>query len=191
MRTQVRIVAGALRGRRLDYKVDRDLRPMPDMVRQALFNILGDAVPERTFFDLFAGTGAVGIEALSRGAASAAFVERDARVAAAIIRHLQEFGIADRARVERVDVYRWVERWHFPPEPVIVFLGPPYPDLANRAADLMHVVRVLQEKAAAASLLVLQSDRSFDPQLLPEAATWEHRIYGRNRLSTWTKRVGV
>src|SRR5438132_10195582 len=111
MKTQLRIVAGSLKGRRLSYTPDRHLRPTPDLVRGALFSILGNAVPGRPFFDLFAGTGAVGMEALSRGAIPVVFVERDVRIAGAILHHLQSFGVADQANIHRADVYRWIERW--------------------------------------------------------------------------------
>src|SRR5207248_3784417 len=67
MRTELRIVAGALRGRKLHCKVGSYLRPTPQRVREALFSILGDAVPDRLFVDVFAGTGVIGLEALSRG----------------------------------------------------------------------------------------------------------------------------
>src|SRR5215831_19984210 len=107
MRVQVRIVAGSLRGRKLTCEVHPGLRPTPDMVREALFSILGNAVPDRPFFDVFAGTGVVGLEAISRGASKVTFVERDFRVAAEIERHLKEFGVADRAVLARADVYRW------------------------------------------------------------------------------------
>jgi 16S rRNA (guanine(966)-N(2))-methyltransferase RsmD len=189
MRTQLRIVAGTLRGRKLVYTVDRDLRPMPDMVRQALFNSLGDAVPGRTFFDLYAGTGAVGIEALSRGATAVIFVEREPQAAREISRHLRSFGVAESAIVRRADVHRWVEQWSAPFDPVIVFLGPPYPDLEHHPENLIRAVATVQEKVAPVSMVILQSDRGFDTQELPEAANWEHRTYGRNRLSTWIKRI--
>src|SRR5262249_29958041 len=135
MRTQLRIVAGSLRGRKLTCTVQPGLRPIPDMVREALFSILGDAVPDRPFYDLFAGTGAVGLAALSRGARSATFLERDVRVAGEILRPLPAFGVADRAEVHRLDVYRWADRWEAPAEPVTVFLGPPYPDYQQRLDD--------------------------------------------------------
>src|SRR5689334_8703044 len=118
MRTQLRIVAGSLRGRKLNCIVDPDLRPTPDMVRQALFSILGDAVPRRSYFEVFAGTGVVGLEALSRGASSPTFVERDFRHIAEIGQHAEQFGVADRSTLARADVYRWVERWIPPAEPV-------------------------------------------------------------------------
>src|SRR6059058_1638807 len=116
MRTQIRIVAGTLRGRRLTCTVTTNLRPTPQMVREALFSILGNAVPDRPFYDVFAGSGALGMEAVSRGASEAIFVERDVGLGAAIDRHLREFGIANRATVIRTDVYRWAERWLAPVE---------------------------------------------------------------------------
>src|SRR5438270_1931030 len=111
MRTQLRIVAGSLRGRKLTCTVNANLRPTPQMVREALFSILGNAVPGRPFIDVFAGTGVVGLEALSRGASSATFVERDFLLFCDLERHLAEFGVGDRAHIDRSDVYRWVERW--------------------------------------------------------------------------------
>src|SRR5688572_11912128 len=107
MRLQLRIVAGTLRGRKLSYPASPHLRPTPQMVREAFFSILGNAVPGRPFFDVFAGTGVVGLEALSRGAKSATFIERDFRLGDAISHHLEAFGLAPSARVVRGDVYRW------------------------------------------------------------------------------------
>src|SRR5271170_2147525 len=99
IRTQLRIVAGSLRGRRLDCVVHEDLRPTPQMVREALFSILGNAVPQRAFFDVFAGTGANGLEAISRGASEAFFLERDPRLATDIDKHLKKFEVLDRGTV--------------------------------------------------------------------------------------------
>jgi 16S rRNA (guanine(966)-N(2))-methyltransferase RsmD len=185
MRTQLRIVAGSLKGRRLTYTVDSNLRPTPDLVREALFSILGDAVPGRPFFDLFAGTGAVGMEALSRGAVPVTFVERDMHTAGAIIRHLQSFGVADQATVHRADVYRWIERWQAPSESVTIFLGPPFPDFERRPEPLLQSLAGLQQKVAPGSVLVLQNEKSWNPDGLPDPEHWEHRQYGRNRLSIW------
>src|SRR6202165_5873516 len=91
-RTQIRIIAGHLRGRKISCTVSEDLRPTPQMVREAFFSILGDAIPDRPFFDVFAGTGVLGIEALSRGASSAVFLERDFRLAGGIDGLLEGFG---------------------------------------------------------------------------------------------------
>jgi len=187
MRTQLRIVAGSLKGRKVSCTVAPDLRPMPDRVRESLFNILAAVVSDRPFYDLFAGTGAVGIEALSWGASQAEFIELDGRFAGDISKHLQVFGVASRAAVRRADVYRWAERWQPSGEPVNVFLGPPYPDYERRLDELMRVVGLLQQKMAPGSVLILQNERSFDTRALPETEAWDHRQYGRNQLSIWKR----
>jgi 16S rRNA (guanine(966)-N(2))-methyltransferase RsmD len=157
------------------------------MVREALFSILGNAVPGRQFFDLFAGTGAVGMEALSRGASQLTLVEKDFRAADQIQRHLHEFGIADQASVVRADVYRWAERWQPPAEPVTIFLGPPYVDYQRRRDDLLMLITDLQLKAAGGSVLVIQAEHDFEPGQLPQPEQWDLRDYGRNRLLIWVK----
>jgi len=187
MRTQLRIVAGSLKGRRLTFTVAPNLRPTPDLVRGALFSILSATVPGRLFIDLFAGTGAVGMEALSRGATPVILVERDARAASAIIRHLQSFGVAEQATVHRADVYRWIARWQAPGEPVTIFLGPPFPDFERRPEALFEALAELQQKIAPDSVLVLQNEKTWAPDGLPDPEHWEHRQYGRNRLSLWVK----
>jgi 16S rRNA (guanine(966)-N(2))-methyltransferase RsmD len=187
MRTHLRIVAGSLRGRKLTCAVHPGLRPTPDMVREALFSILGDAVPNRPFFDLFAGTGIVGLEALSRGARSATFVERDFRQIEEIGKHVREFGLADRVTLSRSDVYRWVERWTAPAEPANVFLSPPFGDYERRPEDLLLVVAELQTRLAPDSVLVVQADRHTAFDHLPSPERWEERLYGRNQLLIWVK----
>jgi 16S rRNA (guanine(966)-N(2))-methyltransferase RsmD len=187
MRTQLRIVAGSLRGRKLTCTVNEHLRPAPQMVREALFSILGNAVPDRPFFDLFAGTGAVGLEALSRGARQVTLIERDLRVAGEIDRHISQFQVAGQARVIRADVYRWAERWTPPPEPVNAFLGPPYPDFGRRKEALLALIAHLQRELAAGSVLVVQSEQTPVLDQLPDRENWEDRRYGRNHLLIWVK----
>ena len=86
----MRIIGGKFRGRKLEYSGDLRTRPMKDRVREALFNLLGNAVEGKIAIDLFAGTGALGLEALSRGASRAVFIERHrptAQTFAAMPRH--------------------------------------------------------------------------------------------------------
>ena len=187
MRTELRIVAGSLRGRKLTCTVSTTLRPTPQMVREALFSILGDAVPERPFFDVFAGTGVVGLEALSRGAAHTTFVERDFRLIADLERHLAAFRVGERATIARTDVYRWAERWPAPSEPATVFLSPPFADFAERNDELMGALAALQQRAAPGSVVVLQAERGAELACLPERASWDERRYGRNLLLFWVK----
>src|SRR5436190_18717701 len=110
-KVEIRIVAGSLRGRKVKTVVHDDLRPTPQRVREALFSILGNAVPGRPFFDLFAGTGVHGLESISRGGGESVFVELDAKLAKAIEARLQEWDITKQGYVVRADVYRWAERW--------------------------------------------------------------------------------
>jgi 16S rRNA (guanine966-N2)-methyltransferase len=95
----LRIVAGRLRGRRLRVPSDPDLRPTSDRVREALFNILGQDLSGFDVLDLFAGSGAVGFEAISRGARRVVFVEANPKTAAALRRSAESLGLSDEYRV--------------------------------------------------------------------------------------------
>jgi 16S rRNA (guanine966-N2)-methyltransferase len=190
MRAELRIVAGRLRGRKLTVDVNPKMRPASQRLREAMFSILGNAIPDRPFYDLFAGTGAFGVEALSRGASKVILVERDFRTADAIQGHLQTFKVADSARVIRADVYRWAARWPGEPVPVNVFLGPPFPDFEENFDAILHLVADLQGKLAPGSVLTLQSDGIFDTAHLPDAGNWDLRKYGRNLLLIWVKETG-
>src|SRR5262245_53417212 len=178
MRTQLRIVAGSLRGRKLTCTVSPQLRPTPQMVREALFSILGNAVPDRPFLDVFAGTGVVGLEALSRGARSVQFIERDFRLIADLERHIRQFGVGEGATVVRGDVYRWAERWQPPAEPVTVFLSPPFGDFEHRKEEMLQLVGQLQARLADGSVLALQAERVPMLSELPDRAAWDERKYG-------------
>src|SRR5437660_7287990 len=129
MRVSIRIVAGSLRGRKLVCNHSAELRPTPQMVREAFFSILGNAIPERIFVDIFAGTGVVGMEALSRDAKQALFIEHGLQLARDIEQHVRVFDLARRAKLYRTDAYRWIAAWQAPAEPANVFLSPPFLDL--------------------------------------------------------------
>jgi 16S rRNA (guanine(966)-N(2))-methyltransferase RsmD len=188
MRAQLRIVAGALRGRKLLCSVSPDLRPTPQMVREALFSILGNAVPGRPFVDVFAGSGVNGLEALSRGASAALFVERDVRLAQEIDRHLKAFHLADEAEVIRADAYRWAQHWEPPvAQPVNVFLSPPFTDLQRRPQVFLELVSTLLSKVPAESVLVIQSEHPSPLDEAPLLRDWEQRRYGRNVLLLFAK----
>lgn len=187
MRTQIRIVAGSLRGRKVTCDVNPALRPTPQRAREAYFSIMGNAIPGRPFFDVFAGTGIVGMEALSRGASSALFIERDFRLVTDLERYLGDFQMKRIARVLRVDVYRWIDRWQPPSEPVNVFLSPPFPDLRNRQEEMLRMVGILQERLAPDSVLTLQSETAPLLDQLLEGKGWDARKYGRNHLLFWVK----
>ncbi len=187
MRVSIRIVAGSLRGRKIVCNHDANLRPTPQMVREAFFSILGNAIPGRIFVDIFAGTAALGIEALSRDAKQTLFVERDIQLAQGIERHLREFGLARQAKLFRTDAYRWMAAWQPPAEPLNVFLSPPFLDLKERADEFVGAVASLQAKVAPESVIVIQGERGSPLEGNPTLADWEERSYGRNLLLIWQK----
>ncbi|MCI0703698.1 MAG: RsmD family RNA methyltransferase [Planctomycetia bacterium] len=186
-KTQVRIVAGSLRGRKLTVVVHEGMRPTPQVVREALFSILGNAIPDRVFFDIFAGTGVVGLEAVSRGASSARLIEKDPRQTADIQKYADQFGISDKVQVLKADAYRWAERWIAPKEPVNLFLSPPFPDLTEKIDEFLALVRLLLEKAPDESVLTIQAEDGFPVSQLPDPPAWDVRTYGRNMLLFFVK----
>ena len=105
----LRIVAGTFGGRWIDVPPGARVRPTREMVREAWFSALGGVVEGARVADLFAGSGALGIEALSRGARSVTFVESDRRSAAVVRRNLEQLEVVDRGRVVTGDVWRFLE----------------------------------------------------------------------------------
>ncbi len=127
----MRVIAGEFRGRTLRAPAGRSVRPTSDALRETLFNVLGPSLDSAWMLDLYAGTGAVGIEALSRGAARAAFVESARAAAAALQANLAALGLEPRARVFVQPVRLALARLEADPEwtahgAALVFLDPPY-----------------------------------------------------------------
>ena len=132
----MRIVGGSARGRRLLAPRDSAIRPTLDHIREALFNILGARVEDARVLDLFAGTGAVGIEALSRGAAHCVFVESSPAALRLIAGNLEGTGFAGRATVFRGDVFRYATRLRRAGGAFdIVLAAPPYRLIATDAGE--------------------------------------------------------
>ena len=166
----LRIVAGALKGRRLTSPTWTGLRPTSDRLRETLFNILGDTCRRASVLDAFAGTGAVGIEALSRGAAHVMFVDHDPRAIALIHQNLARCGVTDRYTIQRMDLAR-----AFAAAPAgkrlvtafdLIFLDPPY------EMNPIDACGALASALAPEGLLVLEHARR---RALPETIADMHR----------------
>lgn len=153
----MRVVAGRLGGRRLNAPPGRATRPTSDRVREALFSILGDVAGLRVL-DLFAGSGALGIEALSRGAAHATFVERAAPAARTLAANLAALGLAGpEAELRRGDALAFLRNARGSAAPYdLLFLDPPYRHAAALAPGL---AAALGGVAAPGARLVAESDR--------------------------------
>lgn len=185
----LRVTGGARRGLTLEGPADDRIRPTADRTRQAVFNLLahrgddGDAVRDAIVLDAFAGTGALAIEALSRGAASATLMDRDTAAAALVHRNLVRAGLGDRARLVPADATR-------PPAPAgagaagadLVFLDPPY------GQGLVAPALSALDRAGwigPAARVVVETDRA-DP--VPRPDGWQvaaDRRYGRARIQLW------
>lgn len=178
----MRIIGGEQRGRRLVRWQDANIRPLRDRVRTALFDTLGEAVKGAFVLDLFAGTGAVALEALSRGATQATLVDSSPKAVRIIRANAQALGYEDRVEVIRDDAVRAVERLarrgrRFD----LVFVGAPYtPELA---------VTTLQALAAHLPLrpgawVVVETFHKEEPgNAFPPLVRVESRVYGETRLT--------
>ncbi len=125
----MRVIAGEAKGRRLKMVRGSGTRPIGERVKEALFGILGALVVNSRFLDLYAGTGSVGIEALSRGATEAVFVDRSRRAVGVIKDNLSHTGLQDRAKVVRDDVFGFLKREHLEPFDLIYVAPPQYKGL--------------------------------------------------------------
>jgi 16S rRNA (guanine966-N2)-methyltransferase len=144
----VRVIAGQLGGRRLVAPRGWKVRPTSDRVREAIFSALGERVEGATVLDLYCGTGALAIEALSRGAARATLVDRDTRAALGNVEHL---GLGERSELIRADVSRWLAgRKEADPVFDLVFVDAPY-RLADRVGQELntHLPRLLNRGGRA------------------------------------------
>lgn len=171
----MRVIAGRAKGRRLVAPAGRGTRPTADRVKEALFSSLQPRLPGAHVLDLYAGSGALGIEALSRGASAAVFVERDRRALAALRRNLDTTGLADRATVLPVAVERALSE-PLGPALDLAFLDPPYRvGAATLARTLARLVPVL----APGARVCLEAGRSSPPpRWPPDLLAGEPRHYG-------------
>ena len=121
----MRVISGSAKGRRLRATKSPEMRPTTDMARQTIFDMLGDVVEGARVLDLCAGAGTLGIEALSRGAVEAVFVDQDRDACAVILQNLEATGLRSSGHIRRTDVLRFLARAARMPFD-LVFLDPPY-----------------------------------------------------------------
>jgi 16S rRNA (guanine966-N2)-methyltransferase len=188
----MRVIAGIARGRRLaSPPAGAATRPTSDKVREALFSVLGEAVLEARVLDLFAGTGALGIEALSRGARHATFVEADRGLCEIVRQNLATVGLGDRATVLTRDVRRAASALTGGPYD-LVLMDPPYSKgLEGEALRMLVAAHLLAPDA----LVVVEHTSRETPTLPPEVAAVlepeRTRVYGDTAFTTYLARGEV
>lgn len=176
----MRVIGGTARSIRLAGPSSEGTRPLSDRAREALFNILGERVVGAAVLDLFAGTGAVGAEALSRGAGRVVLVERDPVAAGDVVENVRRVGGEERAQLHRADVFTYLRAPAGPFD--IVFCGPPQWEGAWRRALVAvdEAPGLLGPDAVVVTQLDPREDEG-DPDLA-HLERRQERTYGRIRL---------
>jgi len=175
------VIGGEQKGRRLLEPKDERIRPMRDQVRGAIFEIVHEFVPGSRFLDLFAGTGSVGIEALSRGARECTFVDHLPEAVRLIKMNLARLGLLARARVYQLDVFEALERFERRSRRFdLVFVGPPYGEgLAARTLERLGDSKLLAE-GGLVIVEVFKKEREELEERYGRLVLLQERRYGDN-----------
>ena len=182
--TELRIIGGNFRGRKIRYSGDQRTRPMKDVTREAIFNLIGGWIEDKIAFDLFAGTGAIGFESLSRGADHCFFVERHVPTMEIVEQNAKHLEVCERSTVESADTFFWVKdflknrlseidqskKW-------AVFCSPPYDFFVERKEPILDLIHRMMAAAPPESVFVIESDQRFDLKSLPDSDSWKIREY--------------
>jgi 16S rRNA (guanine(966)-N(2))-methyltransferase RsmD len=179
----MRVIAGSARGRRLKGPDTLDTRPILDRVKTALFDILAPDIVDSRFLDLFAGTGQIGIEALSRGATSAIFVELSGEIVRLIRENLAITRLEANAEVIRADAFAFLRDAHARRQFDIVYVAPPqYQRMAARALERLDRAPL----SAPGGLVIVQIHPRERPDIAAVALTrlrlYDERTYGSTLL---------
>jgi 16S rRNA (guanine966-N2)-methyltransferase len=185
-----------MRGRKLLYSGDFLTRPMKDRVREALFNLVGPGIKGRHVLDLFAGTGAIGLEAISRGASSALFLEHHFPTARLVEQNCKSLGVEEQTLVVPTSAFTWVRRelggegaWHADSPwrklaggaPWSAFISPPYEFYLSREAEMLNLIATVLAAAPPGSTVAVECDQRFDTVRLSELSAttggWDVRTY--------------
>jgi len=157
---------------------------MKDRVREAVFNLLGPDVKGSHAIDLFAGTGALGLEAISRGAVRATLIERHLPTTRLIEQNAAALGVQEQVEVVFSDTFIWARRW-LDAAPAdadakvawTIFCSPPFDFYESRQSDMLTMLGRLVECSPTGSLFAVEADERFDFAQLPLAGQWETREY--------------
>lgn len=165
----LRVIGGSLRGSKLTYAGDNRVRPMKDRVREAVFNLIGPTVRGMHAIDLFCGTGALAIEAISRGAASATLIDCHLPTLKNARQNVESLQLKEKCQLEMADAFFWANRLERLPRDRawLVFCSPPYELFLSHAESMQTMLAQLAAAAPAESLIIIEADARFDFASLP------------------------
>lgn len=189
---KLRIVGGKYRGRQIAYTGDPVTRPMKDHTREALFNLVGGWVEGKVCFDLFAGTGAVGIEAMSRGASRAYLIERHIPTLQVVRENVRSIDEGMDIEIVGSDSFFWAREFfstpdQWPTPPWIVFCCPPYAVYLEKTSQIAELLQSFIDAAPEHSLIVVEAGEDFDCNHLPQPEKWEVRHYSPAQVAVFKK----
>lgn len=175
----MRIIGGQLKNKRIEYSGDTRTRPMKERVREAVFNLIGPAIKGKIAIDLFSGTGALGLEAISRGAIEAHLIERHVPTSKLIRNNAEALEITDLITIYAHNSFMWVKKELEKVErtPWVVFICPPYDFFVSRWEEMEKQMATLLEVAPPESILIVEFDDQFEASHLPDAENWDVRVY--------------
>ncbi|MGD2050544.1 MAG: 16S rRNA (guanine(966)-N(2))-methyltransferase RsmD [Chloroflexota bacterium] len=177
----MRVISGKARGHKLKKVPGDSTRPITDRVKENLFNILGNWVQDTRWLDLFAGTGQVGIEALSRGASSAVFVDKTRSAIKTIQDNLQHTRLADGADVLHQDAFEYLRRREIEPFDVVFIAPPQYQELWSKV--LLILDQHIEAYLAPQGMVIVQIDpKEYEEQKLKSLVLFDKRQYGNTLL---------
>ncbi|MCL6473276.1 MAG: 16S rRNA (guanine(966)-N(2))-methyltransferase RsmD [Firmicutes bacterium] len=184
---ELRVIAGVAKGRKLYAPKGADIRPTSDRVKEAIFNIIGREINNKNVLDLFAGTGSLGIEALSRGAEHAYFIDSKTQAIDLIKKNLDITGLDGKATVIKSDVYKAIERLaknelRFD----LIFLDPPYRISVSFLDAILNMLAsdILKKDG----LLVLEHAAKTEPRSVEGLELESTRIYGDTAVTFYRKK---
>jgi 16S rRNA (guanine966-N2)-methyltransferase len=184
----LRVIGGTLRHRKILYDGDPTVRPMRDSVRESLFNILFQLTPDALCWDWFAGTGAVAIEAISRGANRSIAIERNRSVASTLQKNVQLLSIDRQVDVIVADSFvalparMAAERSAEPHRNWVIACCPPYAMFDERPDDIRQLLVCAARHATKNCWIAIECDQHQSPDAWYPDAPWDKRIYGNTRL---------
>lgn len=190
----MRIIAGSRRGHSIQGpNSSKGMRPTSDLVRESIFNIIGPEVEDRAVVDLFAGTGALGLEAVSRGALSALFVEKRGQNAALIRKNAASLRFEGVTEVVVGNAYSWAASFEPGADagPMVVFLDPPYREYEENGKKLQAMLGMLVARLPVGSTIVAESGRALGADILPDPEAWDLRRYGDTHVAIRTLELPV
>jgi 16S rRNA (guanine(966)-N(2))-methyltransferase RsmD len=181
----MRVTGGIFKGRLLKTLKGRALRPATDMVRQAVFNIIGrERTESAKVLDLFAGTGAYGIEALSRGAEYIVFVEKDRKMCEIIRENVQKLSVEDKVMISRLDAIDAINKYSYRKDKYsLLFADPPYgKEIVKKLIELIDRSEILKDDGI---VMIEHSKSELPEEEYERLKRWAFRRYGDTCISIY------